>query len=500
MNSSEARRAPEAAETHTTAGGLEEELLRLRTAYDNLKKSEERYRLMFENVPLGYLSMDQNARLIDANNALLDFLGYSRDEFIGKRFADLLVEGVDYHLNVTFPAFKKSGISQNIVWKVRKKDGSVAIIQMNGRVRYDENGNFIQTHCMMQDITEQKKAEKALRKSEQEKALILGAMSDRVIYHDADMRILWANRVAADSSGLPLSEMEGKYCYAVWHQRTEPCEGCPVAAAFQTRQVCTGEMHVNNKVMLIGGYPVLDDNGTFLGVVQVSKDTTERRLLEKQILDMSSREQQRIGHDLHDGLGQHLTGISFLASALHCQLSGASPEESDDAKQIAEHANAALSLMRSLVKGLCPVNKDAKGLMLSLDSLAANVENMYGIACRFRCDEPVLIHNNLIATHLYYITNEAVNNAVKHSKGSCIAISLSCDGDMIRLAVADNGQGGFLETYNGQKGIGLRTMEYRCKMIGAALRLQSTASEGTTVTCSLPVSETMAAFAGEYGE
>ena len=478
------------ADARKTISDLEAELESLRKQYQKLNKDEQRYRLMFENVLLGYFSMDENARIIDANNAFLDFLGYSREELIGKRFADLLAEGVDYHLNVSFPRFKKTGITRNIEWKIKKKDGSIADVLMNGRVRYDEQGNFIQTHCMMNDITEQRKAEAALTKSEKEKALILDVMSDRVIYHDPNMKILWANRVAAEASGKSLSELEGTFCFSSFHGKSSPCGGCPVVAAFKTKKSCAKEMRINNKVLVIGAYPVLDLREKIVGVVQVARDATEQRQLERRILDASDREQQRIGQDLHDGLGQHLTGISFLSSVLHQQLCSGAAEAAQDAARIMEHSNTALGLMRTLVKGLCPVNNDPEGLMLSLRALTSNIETLYGISCRFLCGKPVTIHHKAIATHLYYISNEAINNAVKHSGGTHITVSLEQDGDVIRLMVSDNGIGGIIDQSKRIKGIGLRTMEHRCKIIGAELRIQSRPAEGTTIICSIPVNAT----------
>jgi signal transduction histidine kinase len=209
--------------------------------------------------------------------------------------------------------------------------------------------------------------------------------------------------------------------------------------------------------------------------------------LEKQMLNMSDQEQQRIGQDLHDGLGQHLTGISFLASVLHQQLSDHALNEAHDAERIVKHSNTALGLMRNLVKGLCPVSNHPDGLMMALRALTANIEKLYGISCQFTCQEPVLIPDTTMATHLYYISSEAINNAVKHSGGNHIDVSLERDDHVIRLIISDNGMGGFLDKEDEQKGIGLRTMEYRCKMIGAGVSIQSTAAEGTTITCTLPV-------------
>jgi len=464
---------------------IEHRYTELSKAHDELKKSEERYRLVFDNLPLGYMSMDENARIIDANQTFAEFFGYRRDEIVGKFFADLLAEGVKYHREVSFPTFKRTGIARNIVWKVVKKNGSIATVTMNGRVRYDENGKFIQTHCMMMDITEHRKAEEALKKSEKEKALILGVMSERVLYHDTNRRIIWANRVAEETSGMSSEQLSGRACFEVWRNRSTPCEDCPAMQVFDTHKPQRGEAHVDGKVLEMAAHPVMDEENRFIGVVQISTDITERKLLEKRILELSSKERNDIGHDLHDGLGQYLTGISMLATALHHQL----PTEMADAKttvsQIIDSADSAKRIMRSIIQGLCLVPEEPQGLMSALSVLAANITTLHDVHCSLVSEESGLIDDHAVSTQLFFIAHEAVNNAVKHSSCSHVRIFLSTQKQVVHLKIEDNGHGFSLHSIEHQ-GMGLRIMRYRASMIGAALEIKSTAS-GTSVVCMAPL-------------
>ncbi len=465
---------------------LTAEFADLQAAYHELQRSEARYRLMFENVPLGYMSMDENARLIDVNKAFADFFGYRFEEIIGRQFADLLADGVEYHRKVSFPAFKRRGYSKDIVWNVRKKSGEIATIVMNGRVRYDEDGNFIQTHCMMMDITEYRKAEEALRKSEREKALILGAMSERVIYHDEQRRIIWANRIAAETAGLSLEQIAGKFCFELFRHRATPCEDCPAMLVFQTRSAHAGEIKVDGKILQMTAHPVFDQNHAFVGVVQISSDITERKQLERELLDISSNERRRIGHDLHDGMGQQLTGISFLATALQHQLSTLQPDAAETAARIAEAADSALKLMRSILQGLCLVTAEPQGLMSALAVLAANTTELCKLDCQFACKTPVMLDDYTTASHLFYIAHEAVCNAVKHSGCSRIRIALEQQRSSLRLSVRDNGTG-FPPPTGEQNGMGMRTMRYRAAIIGATLEIRGNKDKGTAVTCLMPL-------------
>ena len=199
-------------------------------------------------------------------------------------------------------------------------------------------------------------------------------------------------------------------------------------------------------------------------------------------LDASNREQRRIGQDLHDGLSQQLAGIELMCGVLEQKLAAKARSEADRAGEIARHVREAIAHTRRLARGLSPVQLDANGLMSALQELAANVERMFRIRCRFQCDEPILIHNNAAATHLYRIAQEAINNAIKHGKAKKILITFRPMGDKHCLLISNDGVRFPSETKQSQ-GMGLRIMEYRAGEIGATLQIHGGDGVGTTVTC-----------------
>ena len=154
------------------------------------------------------------------------------------------------------------------------------------------------------------------------------------------------------------------------------------------------------------------------------RDISERKRLEKTVLEISEREQRRIGQDLHDGLGQHLTGIAFMTKVQEQRLAERQIPEAADAAKIVQLVNDAIRKTRELSRGLLPVVSDAHGLMSALRLYATEIEDLFGITCRFQCDEAVLIHDAPMATHLYHIAQEAVNNAIKHGHAKNILIRL----------------------------------------------------------------------------
>lgn len=217
----------------------------------------------------------------------------------------------------------------------------------------------------------------------------------------------------------------------------------------------------------------------------VAHDVTERKELERGILEISEREQRRIGQDLHDGLGQHLAGLELMSQVLEQNLAGKHKKEALRAREIGRHVRAAISQTRSLARGLSPVALESEGLMSALTDLAANTEQMFHLVCRFCCHPPVLVHDHAVATHLYRIAQEAVSNAIKHGKARTITIELRQSPARVELAIRDDGVGWAGEPPQG-KGMGLRIMRYRADRVGGSLGVGPRPKGGTAVTCTLP--------------
>jgi signal transduction histidine kinase len=214
-------------------------------------------------------------------------------------------------------------------------------------------------------------------------------------------------------------------------------------------------------------------------------DITERKALEKLVIDASDTQRRRIGRDLHDTLGQNLTGLSFLIQGLSRQLAAKLPDQSEIADKIVRQTNESIAQVRFLAKGLTPVGLGEDGLAAALGELAGDTESLFGIPCVFQCDKPVIFNNESVSTQLYHIAQEAVNNATKYAQADRIDINLAAAGQGIRLVVSDDGVG-LSGSLVGSGGMGMSIMRYRAGVIGASLRIDSSGPGGVTVTCTLP--------------
>jgi len=214
-------------------------------------------------------------------------------------------------------------------------------------------------------------------------------------------------------------------------------------------------------------------------------DVTERRLLEQQVLDISERERQRLGRDLHDSLGGKLTGAALMGKALAQRLGALSLAESALAEEVVQCVNECIGQTRSIARGLCPVELSVAGLESALEELAAETRRHSGVACHFAARKGAQVKNHLAASHLFRIAQEAVANALRHGQPREISIRLSTTRGQAVLEIANDGLPFSLEgASNG--GMGLRTMKYRCDLIGAQLTIQPGKLGGAVVTCVLP--------------
>jgi PAS domain S-box-containing protein len=231
--------------------------------------------------------------------------------------------------------------------------------------------------------------------------------------------------------------------------------------------------------------PIRDADGNIIGASKVARDITERKRLEKEILEISEREQRRIGRDLHDGLCQHLAGIEMLSQVLAQKLAQKSKDGSARATEIARAVREGISQTRLLARGLSPVTLEAEGLMSALAELAINTEKIFRVRCRFDCPKIVKFDNHAAATHLFRIAQEAVSNAIKHGKAKKISIQLRENPGHLHLRVSDDGQG-FPEDFSGSTGMGLRIMQTRIGMVGGTLTIERQPGGGTSVIFAAP--------------
>ena len=222
------------------------------------------------------------------------------------------------------------------------------------------------------------------------------------------------------------------------------------------------------------------DRRIFTGLV---RDISDRRLLEQEVLRASEEERSRIGQDLHDGLGQMLTGVALIARSLSRQVAPREPEIAEQVGELATMLREADQYARTIARGLVPVDLAQGGLRGALERLAANAERLMAVTCVVEFDVAVPVEDPTAAVHLYRIAQEAVSNAVRHGGAHEVRIRLGSTDEAVTLTVTDDGRGFGPDIVDRpDRGAGLRIMHYRARLIGGALDVRSRPGAGTAIT------------------
>lgn len=354
------------------------------------------------------------------------------------------------------------------------------------------DGDCIGTCGISTDITPRKEVEAALQLSEER----FRQMAENIpecfwITDTATWRVLYVSPAFERIWQRSCSEIYDNA--EAWIEAIHPDDRQRITNTF-FKKVTSGEFQEEYRIVQPDGtvrwiadrgFPVRNHEGDVYRVAGIAEDITERRQLEQQVIKISSHERQRISRDLHDSLGQQLTGLGYMTKSLTNRLKEAPKSDQDMANEILQGLQDALAEVRRIVRGLSPVDLDSFGLKAALQELANDTSRFAGLECEFDCPQTIEITDNGVATQLYRIAQESVNNAVKHSGANAVSIEMRINQHRLQLQIKDNGTGytGY-DSARGILGMGLRIMQYRSNLIGATFDVHSN-QNGTTVVCSL---------------
>lgn len=450
------------------------ELTAVKNAYNELLGHEKCKALAFDDVPVFELTIDENAYITGLTNGVEHVTGYTPDELIGMNFIDLLAdfEQIEEHIK-SFAAFRSKGYIKKQKWRMVKKNGEIINVIHSARAEYDTSGKYVAGVGFVLDISDAVNANQALLQSEKEKSVMLNAMSEGVIYFDSEKKVLWANKIISGMFNLPQNRLKGKRCVFVCPGMGRNCSACILNKAIAEKRKKMCELSYQDRTFVVLAHPILNNKGIILSIVLVVSDITDRRLLETQIVELSNNERRRIACDLHDRLGQMLTAVSMLSSSLLEMTEKSRSSEYAIMEKIVKYTGDTQELMRNILYGIYPIHGNDQDISDSLTRLAAGVSATYNLECVFRNEGKIIFNEPGISNHLFFIVQEAVNNAVKHSRCSKIVIRAAKGKDGLEISVSDNGRG-ISDTTAG--GHGFRIMHYRASVIGAHLNIENSRS------------------------
>lgn len=379
---------------------------------------------------------------------------------------------------------------QPFVFEVRvlRPDGEIRSLRSQGEV-IPHTDHTVRLFGLCQDVTLQKQAEEAQALA----ASLVTASDDAIIGKALDGSIFSWNRGAERMFGYRAAEMNGRSITILIPPDRRDEEGQILQRVKSGRslvQIETVRLRKDGQPIEVQltASPVRGKDGKVKGVSVVVRDISEVKRLEALVLEISEREQRRIGQDIHDDLSQQLSGVAYLTHLLVKELRSHMLPMAEEAARINELVAVASEQVRDVSRGLLPVKPEPNGLTVALHRLARRVRETSALDCWFVSEPGLQIQDNGLATHLYRIAQEAAHNAVKHSHGSEIVIHLRRRDGVLELIVEDNGRG-LPPGAPSRQSMGLETMKYRAHAIGARLNLQARRKQGLRVICSLPLLE-----------
>lgn len=448
-------------------------------AHEKTRESEENHRLLVEEINDVIFSLDEKGIYSYVSPRIKEYADYVPEDFTGRNFLEFVHQEDKEYSSRQFLSLKE-GIASSGEIRIMQKNGGLVWFRVSGRPII-KNGKFSGIRGVFVDVTDRKIADEQINILLKDKGELIKEINclyglsklmeetpdslDDILHLAADM--LTESCANTEHS---VSKIVYKEIPSFSTDYTEP------VISIESDLIING---TKKGYILLGYTETETDKGTisfserdviFLAnaserigkIIELIKAREDLKKLEREVINISETERRNIGHELHDGLGQILTGVSFMIKSLKKQMQSDPDSAVKKIFEIGDLVNDASRLCRQITKGMPLVNIKHNTLLMALDQLAISTREIFGINCEVDASEDFFIKDDFVSLQLYRIIQEAVNNAVKHSGGDSITISLKGETN-IYLAIQDNGKGYDFSKQN--PGMGLNIMKYRADLI-----------------------------------
>ena len=485
-----------------------------------LRESEERFIHLFERAPLGYQSLDEDALFIEVNEAWLDTLGYAKEEVIGKWFGDFVAPEFVGTFRERFPIFKEQGFIHS-EFEMLHKDGKRRFIAFDGRIGHKQDGSFEKTHCILQDITEQKEVEKNVKLM----AHALESISECVTITDTNDILLYVNEAFTRTYGYSENELIGKHIGIL---RTKDAD-----AGYNTDILnltidggWRGEM-INTKKdgthfpILLSTSVIKDENKKPVALIGVARDISEMRKKNEELLSAKRRaeESDRLKtaflHNISHEIRTPMNAIVGFAELLN--EPDLLPEESKSYSDIiVRSSNQLLSIITDIVN-IATIEAGQEKIVERIVNVNSICQLVYGqFQLKAEKQNIELKHINSIAdcnssiltdeTKLIQILTNLISNAIKFTKEGSVVFGCELKNDNLEFYVKDSGIGippdkqddifkRFRQLENtenrqfGGSGLGLSISKTYVELLGGRMWVESEPGKGSSFYFTIPYKE-----------
>jgi PAS domain S-box-containing protein len=491
------------------------EIGRRTTAERELRRSEERYRNLYQHTPAMLHSIDYQGRLVSVSDHWCEALGYDSQEVIGQPLTDFLSpQSRQQYQERNQPLFFRTGWLRDVPYQFVRQDGVLMDVLLSAIAERDAEGKIVRSLAVVVDITQRKRAEEQLQLAQEQlsryskdlerqvaertrEVMSFLAYTPAVIYmKDQQGRYLLVNSRFEAVLGQSLQQVRGRRDDEVFGPRLARQFARHEEEALASRGPRQFEEEIGQgkspRTYLSVKFPIQAEDGAVTALWSVSLDISEikaaqenQRQLSGMILASQEKERTAIARELHDELGQVLTALRIDATWLHRRLTDSDAKASERAKSMCDLIDRTITDVRSIATRLRPAVLDDLGLVDALDWYTSDFEKRTGIACRFSQRQVPLIRG-VHAIAAYRVAQEALTNVARHAQATQVEVSLEVRQGWLALKVADDGRGFQRQPFSGRGGWGLAGMQERAALAGGQLDITSAPGRGTTVLLRLP--------------
>jgi PAS domain S-box-containing protein len=483
--------------------GITRDITERKQAEEVLHESEERFRRLYQQAPLGYQSLDAEGCFIDVNQAWLDLLQYPRNEVIGRWFGDFLAPQEVDAFRQRFQCFKATG-EVHVDLEMVQRTGSRIIVHIDGKTGHDENGQFKQTHCILHNITERKHVEKALNleKENFRHSLDDSPLGVRIVTTEGDT--IYANQTILNFYGYdslgelqrtPLKDRYTPASYVQAQKRKHQRESGDLSASDYEISIVRKNGEIRHLQVFRKG--VLWDGARqfqilYNDITERKKDEEEirksKKLLEdlhKHLDEIRENERAQISREIHDQIGQSLTALKLDLNWMEKYIKETNPETVAKFQDMIELVTGTIKDVQRISSDLRPGILDDLGLAAAIEWYSDEFEKRSGIRCSLKLDDSIFgdPQKNLV---FFRVLQEALTNVIRHANASSVTIKLHQTQKGTTLTIQDNGIGITAEMIESTKALGLMGMRERVRQFDGKVDVSSKKGQGTKLTVFIP--------------
>jgi len=500
---------------------------RIKQAYITEKNTNENLDNILSNIADIMIVINKNSEILFLNPAASLLLGYESGELIGEKIDLILVDNKFFNKSMESLVKNNKNVMRSEEKLTTKNNEEIPLL-ISYSTFYNKNSDSPDIIAIGKDITERKRLEinlnmayeqktdelikrseelestckvLELEKSDHQKTAeryyetqyflktIMNSITDSILVINNDNTIRMANTAAQLQYGID-NKTTNLLCYEKLKSNNTFCKNdmkkCPLKIVEETHSPITIEHRFYNddskqeEYSEIVASPFFNNDNSFAGIIEVIRNITKRKELEKEIITISEKERQRIGQDIHDDIAQNLAAIDILAKILHSHIAENEADYKDKLSDIIQIISGTLNNSRLLARGLSPISIENENIRDIIEDFSSETRSLFQIECTYTIEGNISQVDRFTLIQIYYIIKESLSNIVKHSNCNSIHISLFQENERVTLEIIDDGVG--FEANISTKGLGLKIMRYRSEVINGMMLIRSTKNQGTTIS------------------